>query len=98
MRDKNQVVLPIDLGICIPKDDFVFKLAEICESLNYSELFAKYIRVWRKVNPITMFEILVFGYMEHLYSGRDIAKACRTDIRFMWLLNGEPAPSHATIG
>jgi transposase InsO family protein len=44
-----------------------------------------------------MFEILVFGYMEHLYSGRDIAKACKTDIRFMWLLNGEPAPSHATI-
>lgn len=44
-----------------------------------------------------MFEILVFGYMEHLYSGRDIAKARKTDIRFMWLLNGEPAPSHATI-
>ena len=49
------------------------------------------------MNPITLFEILVFGYMEHLYSGREIAKACRTDIRFMWLLGGEPAPSHATI-
>lgn len=97
MRDKNQVVLPIDLEICIPKEDFVFKVAEICESLEYSELFATYVRVWRKVNPITMFEILVFGYMEHLYSGRDLAKACRTDIRFIWLLNGEPAPSHATI-
>ena len=35
--------------------------------------------------------------MEHLYSGREIAKACATDIRFMWLLNGEPPPSHATI-
>ena len=97
MRDKHQVVLPIDLEICIPKEDFVFKVAEICESLDYSELYATYVRVWRKVNPITMFEILVFGYMEHLYSGRDIAKACKTDIRFMWLLNGEPAPSHATI-
>ena len=97
MRDKNQVVLPIDLEICIPKGDFVFKVAEICESLDYSELYATYVRVWRKVNPITMFEIMVFGYMEHLYSGRDIAKACKTDIRFMWLLNGEPAPSHATI-
>ena len=92
MRDKNQVVLPIDLEICIPKEDFIFKAAEICESLDYSELYATYVRAWRKVNPITMFEMLVFGYMEHLYSGRDIAKAWKTDIRFMWLLNGEPTP------
>ena len=97
MREKSQVVLPLDLGICIPEGDFVFKVAEICEKLDYTELFNTYVRKWRKVNPITLFEILVFGYMEHLYSGRDIEKACKTDIRFMWLLNGEPAPSHATI-
>ena len=65
--------------------------------MDYTELFNTYVRKWRKVNPITLFEIVVFGYMEHLYSGRDIAKACKTDTRFMWLLNGEPAPSHATI-
>ncbi len=97
MREKNQVVLPLDLGICIPEGDFVFKVAEICESLDYTELFNTYLRVWRKVNPITMFEVIVYGYMKHLYSGREIAEACKTDIRFMWLLNGEPAPSHATI-
>ena len=91
------MVLPLDLGICIPEGDFVFKVAEICEELDYTKLFNTYVRKWRKVNPITLFEILVFGYMEHLYSGRDIEKACKTDIRFMWLLNGEPAPSHATI-
>ena len=97
MRDRNQVVLPLNLGICIPEGDFVFKVAEICEKLDYTELFQTYVRTWRKVNPITLFEIIVFGYMEHLYSGRDIATACKTDIRFMWLLNGEPPPSHATI-
>ena len=97
MREKNQVVLPLDLGIYIPEGDFVFKVAEICESLDYTELFNTYLRSWRKVNPITMFEIIVYGYMKHLYSGRVIAEACKTDIRFMWLLNGEPAPSHATI-
>ena len=97
MREKNQVVLPLDLGICIPEGDFVFKVAEICEELDYTELFNTYLRSWRKVNPITMFELIVYGYMKHLYSGRAIAEACKTDIRFMWLLNGEPAPSHATI-
>ena len=97
MREKNQVVLPLDLGICIPEGDFVFKVAEICESLDYTELFNTYLRNWRKVNPITMFEILVFAYMNRKFSSREIEGLCKTDIRFMWLLNGEPAPSDSTI-
>ena len=97
MRDKSQVVLPINLGICIPDGDFVFKVAEVCESLDYTELFRTYVRAWRRVNPITMFEILVFAYMNRKYSSREIESACQTDIRFMWLLDGEPAPSDSTI-
>ncbi len=97
MRNRNQVVLPLDLGICISKGDFVFKVSEICEKLDYRELFDTYVRVWRKVNPITMFEILVFAYMNRKYSSRDIENLCKTDIRCMWLLNGEPAPSNSTI-
>ena len=97
MREKNQVVLPLDLGILITKEDSVFKVAEICEDLDYTELFETYVRTWRKVNPITMFEILVYGYMNRKFSSREIEKACQTDIRFMWLLNGEPAPSDSTI-
>ena len=97
MRDKSQGVLPINLGICISKGDFVFKVAEICESLDYTELFRTYVRAWRRVNPITMFEILVFAYMNRKYSSREIESACQTDIRFMWLLDGEPAPSDSTI-
>ena len=97
MRNKSQVVLPLDLGICIPKGDFVFKVAEICESLDYTELWETYVRSWRKVNPITMFEIIVFAYMNRKYSSREIESLCETDIRFMWLLNGEPKPSASTI-
>lgn len=97
MRDKSQVVLPLDLGICIPKDDFVFKVADICEELDYTELYKTYVRMWRKVNPVTLFEILVFAFMNRLFSSREIEQACKTDIRFMWLLDGEPAPSDSTI-
>ena len=92
MRDRNQVVLPLNLEICIPKDDNVFKVAEICGGLDYTELFETYVRTWRKVNPITLFEILIFAYMNRKFSSREIESACKTDIRFMWLLNGEPAP------
>lgn len=97
MREKNQVVLPLNLGICIPEGDFVFKVAEICESLDYTELRDTYVRAWRKVNPITMFEILVFANMNRKFSSREVEAACKTDIRFMWLLDGEPAPSDSTI-
>ena len=97
MRDKSQVVLPIDLEINIKKNDFVFTLAQITEKLNYEKLFSEYVRKWRKINPITLFEIILFAYMERKFSSREIVKACHTDIRFMWLLNGEPAPSVATV-
>lgn len=97
MRDKSQVVLPLNLGICIPEDDFVFTVAEICEGLDYTELYKTYVRMWRKVNPVTLFEILVFAFMNRLFSSREIERACKTDIRFMWLLDGEPAPSDSTI-
>ena len=97
MRDKSQVVLPIDLEINIEKNDFVFTLAQITEKLNYEKLFSEYVRKWRKINPITLFEVILFAYMERKFSSREIVKACHTDIRFMWLLNGEPAPSAATV-
>lgn len=33
MRNRNQVVLPIELKICIPEDDPVLLLDEICRKL-----------------------------------------------------------------
>jgi hypothetical protein len=35
--------------------------------------------------------------MENIFSSRRIAKACRQNINFMWLLNGNEAPSHGMI-
>ncbi len=72
-------------------------MVEICEELDYTELYKTYVRMWRKVNPVTLFEILVFAFMNRLFSSREIERACKTDIRFMWLLDGEPAPSDSTI-
>lgn len=97
MRNKNQVVLPLDLGIKISATDPVRKLIEICEELDYTELFASYVRKWKKVNPITLFELLTYGYMNHRFSSREIEESCNTDIRFMWILQDEPVPDHTTI-
>lgn len=97
MRNRNQVVIPLDLGIRIDEKDSVRKLIEICDELDYSELYAAYLRHWRKMDPRTMFELLVFAYMNGIYSSRDIESVCRYDIRFMWILQNEPVPDHSTI-
>ena len=97
MRDRNQVVLPFDYEIKIDAKEPVRKLVEICDELDYSKLYGAYVRKWRKVNPRTMFEVLAYGYMNGIYSSRDIESACRHDIRFMWILQNEPAPDHSTI-
>ena len=97
MTDRNQVFMPINLRIKIADNDPVIKLVEICETLDYRKLSETYIRCWRKTDPITMFILLVFGYMTKRYSARAIEEACKTDIRFMWILGNNPAPDHATI-
>ena len=97
MLNKSQLVLPINLEIKIPKNDFVFKMLEKCSELDYTKLLDTYARKWRKVNPITIFELIVYGYMTGKYSSREIENACRTDIRFMYILGSEPVPDHTTI-
>jgi transposase len=69
------------------------------EGLDYTELYKAYSREGR--NPVTepkiLAKVMVYAYMEFTYSTRKIESACRRDINFMWLLNGEPIPDHSTI-
>ena len=49
-------------------------------------------------DPIKLLRIILFAFMEYGYvSVRQIEKLCKTDIRFMWLLDGSSAPSFMTI-
>ena len=93
----NQVVLPLNIGYAIPKDDPVIILSELCDELDYSRICEKYLRNWRKHSPKTLFKIIVYAYMRNIYSSREIETACNRDICFMWLLNNEPTPDHSTI-
>ena len=97
MKARNQVALPLNIEKKIPENDPVFKLVEICETLDYTNLYKEYIRVWRKTDSATMFILLVYGYIRRLFSSRKIEEACRTDIRFMWILGMEEPPDHSTI-
>jgi len=93
----NQVVMPLNVAVMIEKDDPVFKMAEILESLDYRKLRASYRRKWRKLPPEVLFSIIVYANMRGIFSSRGIEEACKTDIRFMWLLQYRKAPDHTTI-
>ena len=44
-----------------------------------------------------MFKVMVYGYQCGIYSSRKLEEACRYRIDFMWLLEDQPAPDHATF-
>jgi len=87
------------MEMLIPGDDSVRLLSEIMDQLDYTKLYKAYCRRGRKsaAAPRNLFKILVYGYMNNLYTSRAIEQACRRDINFMWLLEGAAAPDHNTI-
>ena len=95
----NQLVLPIETSILIPADDSVRLLSQLLEELDYSKLYAAYSRLGRNpaVSPKNLFKVLVYGYMNNTYTSRQLETACRRDINYMWLLQGQSAPDHNTI-
>ncbi|EOU1827727.1 transposase [Clostridium perfringens] len=99
MKNIHQIVLPINLEIIIPKDDSVRLLYEVTEGLNYKKLYRSYSILGRNsaIDPKTLFRIVVYGYMERIFSSRELEKACIRDVNFRWLLQGQKAPSHNTI-
>ncbi len=82
----------------IPADDPVRLLSACVEGMDLSELYAKYGRIRKnQVTPKQLLKIIVYANMNRLYSSRDIEKACRQNINYMYLLDGKPAPDHAAI-
>jgi len=94
-----QLVFPVETGILIPEDDSVRLLSQIMEELDYTKLYQAYSSQGRNpvVEPKILFKILIYAYMNNIYSSRKIEKACKRDINFMWLLKGRKAPDHNTI-
>lgn len=94
-----QLVLPLNLEVLIPDDESVRLLSQELEDLDYTLLYKAYSAKGRNpaVDPKTMFKILTYAYSQNIYSTRKIEKACRRDINFMWLLQGQKVPDHSTI-
>ena len=95
-----QIKLPVDLGRKIEISDGVYSFQEVTEHIDPERYFVK--EGNGKGRPryarIILLKIILFAFMEYGNpSTRFIAKLCRTDIRFMWLLGDMRAPSHMTL-
>lgn len=49
------------------------------------------------VSPRTLLKIVLYSYMNGDYSSRSMELNCKRNIKFMFLLEGSPAPAHATF-
>lgn len=93
-----QIKLPLDLEISIPSDEPVRLVSAFVEEMDLSELYKTYGRIRKnQATPRQMLKLVIYAAMNRIYSSRDIRKACKRDINFMYLLEGMPVPDHATI-
>lgn len=93
-----QLQIPMNLNIVIPDNDSVRLLSQFVEEMDLTVLYDTYgVRKENQVTPRQMLKILLYAYMNGKYASREIEKACKRDINFMYLLEGKSAPDHATI-
>ena len=93
-----QLKLPLNIETLIPENDSVRLLSQFVEEMDLTELYSTYSKIREnQVSPMNMLKIMLYGYMNGLYSSRDIETACRRDINFMFLLEGASPPDHSTF-
>ena len=93
-----QLQIPMNLNVIIPENDSVRLLSQFVEEIDLTCLYDTYsILKENQVTPRQMLKIVLYAYLEGRFSSREIEKACRRDINFMYLLEGKPVPDHATI-
>lgn len=97
----KQLKLPLDLERIIDISDPVYTFSEIVDHVDLSGfLSSKDGKIGRpRCEASKMLKVILFAFMEHGYvSLRTLEKLCKTDIRYMWILDGMGAPSFATFG
>ena len=96
--DPDQTLLfPQRIDRDIPKDDPVRILKSVIESLDLSGFKKLYHERGRSpYHPKMMLMVIVYSYMNHVYSCRKIEKLLYRDIYYIWL-SGYQKPDFATI-
>ena len=91
------MLLPPSLGELIPEEHLVRVVNRVVDEIDLQALLEKYKGGGTSAyHPKMMLKVLVYAYVERIYSSRQIAKALRENVNFMWL-SGMNRPDHRTI-
>ena len=97
-RPIKQLRLPLELEFNVSADDPVRLVDTFVEEMDLSDLYSTYSRIRKnQATPAQLLKIVIYAAMNNIHSSRSIEIACKRDINFMFLLEGVPAPDHATI-
>ena len=91
-----QLKLPLNLEIMIPENDSVRLLSQFVEAMDLTDLYFTYERI-NSVSPRILLKIILYAFMNGIYSSRLMELSCKRDIHFMFLLEGAPVPDHAAF-
>lgn len=97
----RQLKLPLDIEKIIDLSDPVYTFCEVMDHIDLSRYFVEkdYKTGRPRCDEQKLLKVILFAFMEHgISSLREIEKLCRTDIRYMYLLDDMKAPSFATFG
>ena len=97
----RQLKLPLEIEKIIDVSDPVYTFCEVMDHIDLSKYFvAKGYKTGRpRCDQYKLLKIVLFAFMEHGFcSLREIEKLCKTDIRYMYLLDDMKPPSFVTFG
>ena len=98
----RQLKLPLEIEKLIDISDPVYTFCEVMDHIDLSGYFVEekgYKTGRSRCDAEKLLKVILFAFMEHGFcSLREIEKLCRTDIRYMYLLDEMKAPSFATFG
>jgi transposase len=94
---QGQLQLPSDLEELVPAGHLVRVIDSAIERIDLKPLLRQYPGGGTSsYHPKMMLKVLVYAYAQQIYSSRQIAKALRENVNFMWL-SGISRPDFRTI-
>lgn len=97
----RQLKLPLEIEKIISVSDPVYPFCDVLDCIDLKKYFVTkdYETGRPRCDSEKLLKVILFAFMENGFcSLRDLEKSCKTDIRFMYLLDGLKAPSFATFG
>lgn len=93
----GQLQLPIDIEVLIPPNHLVRVVNEAIEKMDLSILMKQYKGGGTSsYHPKMMLKVLIYAYTQRIYTSRQIAKALRENVNFMWI-SANNRPDFRTI-